>query len=88
MYAVGMAAAKDETDAVKWYRKEAERGNGRAQLILGEHYYHGNGVSQDYAEAVKWFRKATEHGNAASQDMYARGAARHAGAATGMNLSP
>ena len=55
------------TEAVKWFRKAAERGDADAQFMLGTFYENGEGVSQDYQEAVKWYRKAAEQGNADAQ---------------------
>jgi TPR repeat protein len=55
------------TEAVKWYRKAAEKGYADAQFSLGQCYRRGEGVPQDYAEAVKWYRKAAEQGDAGAQ---------------------
>ena len=54
-YANGLGVAKDEVEAVKWYRKAAEKGNAEAQLNLGEMYANGRGVEEDDVEAYKWF---------------------------------
>ena len=62
MYANGLGVAKDEAEAVKWYRKAAEQGNAYGQNNLGKMYANGLGVAKDEAEAVKWFRKAAEQG--------------------------
>ena len=45
----------------------AEQGSGNAQLILGNMYDRGFGITQDYAEAVKWYRAAAEQGSASAQ---------------------
>jgi TPR repeat protein len=55
------------TEAVKWYRKAAKKGDATAQYILGLCYYNGDGVPQDYTEAAKWYRKAAEQGLAQAQ---------------------
>ena len=77
MYAAGRGVAKDETEAVKWYRKSAKQGNADAQCNLGLMYDEGRGVTQDDSEAVKWYRKSAEQGNADAQYnlgvMYANG---------------
>ena len=57
------------TEAVKWFRKAAERGDADAQFMLGTFYENGEGVPQDYAEAVKWLRKAAEQGHAEAEMM-------------------
>ncbi len=51
---------RNDADAVKLNRKDAERGNANAQYNLGVMYSQGLGVTQDHAEAVKWYRKAAE----------------------------
>ncbi|MBI3876448.1 MAG: sel1 repeat family protein [Verrucomicrobia bacterium] len=57
-YRVGQAVAKDEKEAVKWYRKAAEQNYAPAQFSLGFCYENGIGVEKDNAEAMKWYRKA------------------------------
>ena len=52
--------AKDQAEAVKWYRKAAEQNLAKAQYNLGVCYAHGEGVVKDQVEAVKWYRKAAE----------------------------
>jgi TPR repeat protein len=59
--------AKDEAEAVKWYRKAADLNKPEAQYNLAGMYANGRGVTQDYAEAVKWWRKAAEQGYADAQ---------------------
>ena len=66
-YANGQGVAKDESEAVKWYREAAEQGFARAQHNLGVFYAIGHGVTQDYSEAVKWIRKAAEQGDPEAQ---------------------
>ncbi|WP_052046260.1 tetratricopeptide repeat protein [Candidatus Paracaedibacter symbiosus] len=51
---------KDDTEAVKWYRKAADQGHAEAQFSLGYCYNNGEGVTKDYTEAVKWYCKAAE----------------------------
>ena len=67
----------DYTEAVRWWRIAAERGNADAQCNLGHAYAFGDGVAQDYGEAVYWWRKAAEQGDAGAQfhlgDMCAHG---------------
>jgi TPR repeat protein len=66
-YAQGDGVAKDEAEAVKWWRKAAEHNDAEAQYYLGICYVHGNGVAKDEAEAVKWYRKAADQNNAEAQ---------------------
>ena len=67
MHATGSGKAKDEADAVKWYRKAAEQGHAGAQCDLGLMYANGRGVGKNEAEAVKWYRKAAEQREANAQ---------------------
>ena len=46
--------AKDEVEAVKWYRKAAEQNHAQAQYELGVCYDNSQGVAEDEGEAVKW----------------------------------
>ncbi len=69
--------AKDDAEIVKRYRGLAAEGDASAQILLGQRYWNGEGVSKDYVEAAKWYRKAAEQGNALGQfhlgTMYDRG---------------
>ena len=47
--------------------RPAERGEPRAQYVLGRLYGSGQDVPQDYAEALRWHRKAAEQGFAAAR---------------------
>ena len=67
MYGDGLGVAKDEAEAVKWYRKAADQGYATAQFNLGVMYAFGRGVKQDSVEAVKWWRKAAEKNYAMAQ---------------------
>lgn len=66
-YSDGKGVAKDEREAVEWYRKAAEQGHANGQLLLGTAYSDGKGVSKDEREAVKWWRKAAEQGECVGQ---------------------
>ena len=58
--------AKDEVEAVKWYRKAAGQNDATAQFNLGWCYADGRGVTKGKVEAANWYRKAAEqnHGEA------------------------
>lgn len=56
-----------QKDSPEWLRRNAEKGNAKAQFELGNRYKNGIGTEQNYAEAVKWFRKSAEQGNADAQ---------------------
>ena len=53
MYAEGRAINKDEAEAVKWFRKAANRGYAAAQKNLGLMYEEGRGVAKEEIEALK-----------------------------------
>jgi uncharacterized protein len=66
-YENGEGVAKNQVQAVKWYRKAAEQNVAEAQYNLGICYENGNGVAKDQVEAVKWYRKAAEQNLAEAQ---------------------
>ena len=59
---------EDYAEAVKWYRRAANKGNAEAQNDLGLCYYYGEGVEEDETEAVRWFWDAAMQGNARAQN--------------------
>ena len=73
----GQEVSQNDSDRVEWIRKNAEKGNVRAQNNLGIRYFRGLGVSKSNEDAVKWFRKAADHGYPLAQHnlgwMYANG---------------
>ena len=66
-YDTGAGVAKDQVQAVAWYRKAAEQGIPQAQDNLGLCYANGEVVAKDLVQAVSWFRKAAEQGFAPAQ---------------------
>ena len=58
---------QDDVEAVRWYRRAADRGDANAQTSLGFMYANGRGVPRDFAEAANWYRKAADRGDAAAQ---------------------
>src|SRR5439155_1122252 len=58
-----LGMAKDDAEAVKWYRKAAEQNNAPAQYDLGVCYYYGQGVAKDYVEGYKWWLLAAAQGD-------------------------
>ena len=45
----------------------AEAGDGLAQCIVGEAYFHGRGTDRDYAQAVRWYASAAASGQVGAQ---------------------
>ena len=68
-YTEGVAAYErgDYKTALREIKPLAERGNAKAQLILGIMYGEGEGVPKNHREAARWYRKAAEQGNADAQ---------------------
>ena len=62
-YHNGEGVAKDQVEAVKWYRKAAEQNLAIAQFSLGVCYDKGEGVAKDYVEAYKWRLLAARQGD-------------------------
>ncbi len=68
MYGSGKGVPKNNTKALKWFRKAAEQGHTLAQTILGAIYlWEGGGTPKDCAEAVRWYRRAAEQGYSNAQ---------------------
>ena len=59
---VPVGLPEDNSQAIKWFRKAAEQGNGLAQMRIGDKYYHGIGVPQNDEEAYAWFLLAKARG--------------------------
>ena len=74
----GFGVQQDYNEAVRWYRKAADKGSPEAQRCIGFLYEGGSGgVQQDYAEAMGWYRKAADQGHVGAQyhvgSMFANG---------------
>jgi hypothetical protein len=54
----------DSASAWRLLQPLAERGDARAQALIGNMYARGLGVTYDGAEAVRWWRKAAGQGDA------------------------
>jgi len=59
----GGGLARDDAQALAFYRLAAAQGFDGAQYCLGDMYYRGNGVALDYAEALRLFQLAAAQGN-------------------------
>ena len=58
LYFKGRGVAQDYSEAARWYRLAADRGNAAAQYNLGISYARGDGVPQDNVLAHMWFNLA------------------------------
>ena len=63
MYANGTGVEKDDAEAVRWYRKAADKGEALAMSNLGRMYDQGSGVAKDPRQAAEWVFKAVKAGN-------------------------
>jgi uncharacterized protein len=61
------AAHGGDAGTVRMTIAQAERGNPRAQAMLGFMYANGNGVPQSYDVAVDWYRRSAEQGDPTGQ---------------------
>ena len=63
MYEFGQGVARDNDEALKWFRSAAEQNVVAAWHNLGRSYNFGTGVDQNYEMAEQWYRKAAEQGH-------------------------
>lgn len=66
-YASGRGGFRDDSQAVRWFKKAAEQGLAEAEYNLGILYASGRGVVKDMPQAVSWFHAAAEQGLAEAQ---------------------
>ena len=70
MYATGVGVEKNDSEAIRWFRRAAIRTHGEsdpaaaAELAVARDYAEGiEGVKPDPAESLKWLRRAAEGGS-------------------------
>jgi len=63
----GRIAGRSEAAAVRRTMTLAQRGDARAQAILGFMYANGRGVPQSYDVAVDWYLQSAEQGDSTGQ---------------------
>ena len=66
-YLKGEGVAKDEVEAVKWFRTAADQGDIFAHYYLGRCYSKGEGVAKDEVEAAQLYRIAADGGHIFAQ---------------------
>lgn len=54
---------KNYREAISWYLKAANQGDGEAQHSLGLLYASGKGIEKNFQEALKWFVLASDQGH-------------------------
>jgi uncharacterized protein len=62
-YLTGRGVAKDLVQAARWYRRAAEQGDPRAQMMLAYMYFAGAGVPKDLHQAFAWDLRAAADGS-------------------------
>ncbi len=81
LYCSGLGVPQDKAEALKWYKKAAEKGDEDAKKkvetleveakqlnTIADNYYSGrNGREQSYEKAVDYYRQSAELGNAYGQ---------------------
>ncbi len=56
------------TEAIKWNMRAAIQGDGQAQYLVGEAYFHGDGVEKNTNEGLSWYLEAANNGILDSQE--------------------
>jgi len=68
---------KEYKQALKYFKKSADKGNPAAFLEIGSMYATEEGVEKDYKKALGLYMKSSEQGNVESkkfiEDMFAKG---------------
>lgn len=62
--------ARNDAQALAWFRKAAEAGHPQAATALGEAYLFGHGMTKDPAQAVRWLKAGAEAGVPRAQMQY------------------
>ena len=62
----------DHKEAVKWFRKAAEKGAPAAQIRLGDCYIEGTGVEQSKTKAIIWYKAAADQGDNDAKEILKR----------------
>ena len=67
-YSKGQGVPLSYSNAVKYFRKAADKGFADAQYNLGVCYYHGYAVAKSEHEAAKWWSRAAKQGHKGAAD--------------------
>lgn len=75
----GVGVVKDMKEAVRYYKRAADKGHDSAQFNLGRYYSKGVGVAKNEMEAARYFKLAADQGHSKAQfniaACYAKGVA-------------
>jgi TPR repeat protein len=67
-YHLGSGVAKDDFEAVRWWRKAADQNNSFAEVALAKAYYVGfGGLPKDFGESRRLYLLAASQGNPIGQ---------------------
>jgi cell division protein FtsN len=61
-YGLALFQNGKHAEAAPWLQRSAERGEPRAQFVLGTMYFNGDGVPKDWVRAYAWMIRATASG--------------------------
>jgi TPR repeat protein len=59
-YEAGFGVRQDYAEAIRWYKRSADRGDPGAMRQLAKLYESGRGVAKNAAEAQQWNAKAAK----------------------------
>lgn len=62
LYRDGRGTGRDYKEAMRWFRKAADRGSGNAMSAIGYLYGKGWGVPRDDEAKLSWYKKSAETG--------------------------
>lgn len=68
----GVSARADDppvSTTVSQLQVDAEKGDAKAQVALGDAYFHGTGVPKSPQDAMHWWRRAADQGNGEAMSM-------------------
>lgn len=84
LYALGWGTPKDDTEAIKWFRRAGPMGPSEASeqsvsdpaapamYYVGRKYLEGEGIRRDEIEARKWFERSAQGGYAKATEQLAQ----------------
>jgi uncharacterized protein len=71
MYQNALGVERNYAEAMKWYRKAADRGFAGAMVSIASMYENGLGVERDLAEIRKWYTQAADAGDPVAKQWFA-----------------
>jgi uncharacterized protein len=65
-YEKGQGVNQDDAEALRWYRKAADRNDASSEYRIGMFYAEGRGVPRDLGQTHAWMEEARTNGNSRS----------------------